>query len=75
MLDTQWQGPKRRAQGQREMAEERPSALSSLRPYLAAFGMGTALAEIDSGAGRQFDAAVVAACVEALRDKGMRLPE
>jgi len=41
-------------------------AMSSHRPYRAALGMSAALAEIREGAGSRYDAAVVAACEEAI---------
>lgn len=50
-------------------------AISSHRPYRPALGIEAALAEIERGSGKQFDAAVVAACVKVLREHGMKLPE
>ena len=45
-------------------------AMSSHRPYRAALGMEVALAEVREHAGVRFDAAVVAACVHLIEDKG-----
>lgn len=49
-------------------------AISSHRPYRPALGIECALAEIEKNSGLQYDPAVVAACIEVLRDHGMKLP-
>ncbi|MDD5390268.1 MAG: hypothetical protein PHD37_13035 [Gallionellaceae bacterium] len=49
--------------------------MSAHRPYRVGLGMDAAIAEIERGSGRQFDPAVVAACVKVVRENGMRLPE
>lgn len=48
-------------------------AIASHRPYRAALGVETALAEIESKRGIQFDADVVDAASRLIRDKGFRL--
>lgn len=50
-------------------------AMSSHRPYRAALGMETALAEIERGAGTLYDPLVVTTCTRLIRDLGGRLPE
>lgn len=50
-------------------------AMSAHRPYRVGLGMEAAIAEIEQGSGRQFDPAVVAACVKVVRENGMKLPE
>ena len=45
-------------------------AMSSHRPYRASRGTDAALAEIEEGAGRLYDADVVAACLVVLRERG-----
>ena len=50
-------------------------AMASHRPYRAALGVEVALAEIEQGSGRLYDAAAVAACVKVVRENDMRLPE
>lgn len=42
-------------------------AMSSHRPYRAALGLTEALAEIERGAGRTYDAPVVAACIDLVK--------
>ena len=49
-------------------------AMSSHRPYRAGLGIDKALAEIEAHAGRQYDAAVVAACLRMFRQNGYRMP-
>lgn len=49
-------------------------AMSSHRPYRAALGIGPALAEIERGAGRTYDADVSAAALRLFRDKGYVIP-
>jgi PAS domain S-box-containing protein/putative nucleotidyltransferase with HDIG domain len=50
-------------------------AMASDRPYRAGLGIEAALAEVESQAGRLFDAQVVAACLALFRDKGYRIPD
>lgn len=50
-------------------------AMSSHRPYRAGLGLDKAMAEIEAHAGRQYDAAVVAACLRMFRQNGYRMPE
>jgi HD-GYP domain-containing protein (c-di-GMP phosphodiesterase class II) len=45
-------------------------AMVSHRPYRAALGQDAALAEIEQGAGRLYDAAVCQACATVFRDRG-----
>ncbi len=45
-------------------------AMRSARPYRAAVGLDRALAEVEHGVGRLYDAAVVAACVALFRQEG-----
>ena len=45
-------------------------AIASFRPYRPALGVDVALAEIEGGRGRQFDGAVVDACIRQFRQKG-----
>ncbi len=49
-------------------------AMSSHRPYRPAIGIDAALAEIEQGRGRLYDATVVDACLRLFRDKGFSLP-
>lgn len=49
-------------------------AMSSHRPYRAALGIAPALAEIERGAGRIYDADVAAAALRLFRDKGFAIP-
>jgi HD-GYP domain-containing protein (c-di-GMP phosphodiesterase class II) len=49
-------------------------SMASHRPYRAALGIEAALAEVERGAGRLYDAAVAAACVRLFRDHGYTLP-
>lgn len=49
-------------------------AMSSHRPYRKALGVDAALAEIEEGAGRIYDAEVVRACVRLFRERGHSLP-
>jgi HD-GYP domain-containing protein (c-di-GMP phosphodiesterase class II) len=46
-------------------------AMTSLRPYRAPLTLGTALAEVDGGAGTQFDPGVVRAIRGAWSDRGL----
>jgi HD-GYP domain-containing protein (c-di-GMP phosphodiesterase class II) len=50
-------------------------AMASHRPYRAARGIEPALAEIEQGAGRIYDADVAKVALRLFRDKGYRLPE
>ncbi len=50
-------------------------AMSSHRPYRASLGIEAALAEIEQGSGRLYDAEAAAACLKWVRDNGMWLPE
>ena len=50
-------------------------AMSSHRPYRAALGMETAIAEIEAGQGSRYDPLVVDACIRVIRAGGMCLPE
>jgi PAS domain S-box-containing protein len=50
-------------------------AMSSHRPYRAALGIEPALAEIERGAGRSYDADVSAAALRLFRDKGYVIPD
>jgi HD-GYP domain-containing protein (c-di-GMP phosphodiesterase class II) len=45
-------------------------AIMAHRPYRPAIGLDAALAEIESGKGRLYDAAAVEACVDLFRNKG-----
>jgi len=47
-------------------------AMMSHRPYRPALGVEAALAEIERGAGQQYDTAVVNACVSIFRDQGFQ---
>ncbi|MEI6171524.1 MAG: HD domain-containing phosphohydrolase, partial [bacterium] len=47
-------------------------AMSSHRPYRAALGIETALAEVERGRGAQYDALVVDACLDLFRVEGFR---
>jgi PAS domain S-box-containing protein/putative nucleotidyltransferase with HDIG domain len=49
-------------------------AMSSHRPYRAGLGIEQALAEIEHGRGKTYDADVVEACVRLIREKGYKLP-
>ena len=49
-------------------------AMASDRPYRAGLGIEAALAEVESQAGRLFDAQVVAACLALFRRDGYRIP-
>ncbi len=46
------------------------SSMMAHRPYRPALGMEAALAEIEQGKGRIYDAAAVDACIALLRQKG-----
>ncbi len=50
-------------------------AMSSHRPYRAALGLEPALAEVRGGAGRLYDAEVVAACVAVFEEDGFTFKE
>ncbi len=50
-------------------------AMSSHRPYRPALGLEPALAEIDQGAGRLYDADVVAACTRVFGEEGFEFQE
>jgi PAS domain S-box-containing protein/putative nucleotidyltransferase with HDIG domain len=50
-------------------------AMSSHRPYRAGLGMETALKEISSHKGDQFDQAVVEACIRLFKEKGFTFSE
>jgi len=45
-------------------------AMTAFRPYRPGLGIEAALAEIERGAGQQYDSTVVAACLACFRDKG-----
>jgi putative two-component system response regulator len=49
-------------------------AMSSHRPYRPGIGIAAALAEIERGAGAQYDADAAAACLRLFREKGYTLP-
>lgn len=49
-------------------------AMSSHRPYRPSMGIEAALAEIERGAGAQYDAEVSAVCLRLFREKGYTLP-
>lgn len=49
-------------------------AMTSHRPYRPGLGIEAALNEINRGAGNQYDADVVDACIQLFRDKGYSLP-
>jgi KaiC/GvpD/RAD55 family RecA-like ATPase len=49
-------------------------AMSSHRPYRAALGVHSALAEIERGRGTLYDPAVVDACLTLFREKRYRIP-
>jgi PAS domain S-box-containing protein len=49
-------------------------AMSSHRPYRPGIGIEAALAEIERGAGAQYDADAAAACLRLFREKGYTLP-
>ncbi len=50
-------------------------AMMSHRPYRAALGLDTALAEIENGKGRLFDPAAVDACVALFRQRGFNFQD
>ncbi len=50
-------------------------AMSSRRPYREGLGLDKALAEIERGRGRLYDAMVVDACLKLFKEKGYKLPE
>ena len=50
-------------------------AMSSHRPYRATLGIEAALAEIEQGRGRLYDAQVVDVCLKLFRDKGYKIHE
>lgn len=50
-------------------------AMASHRPYRPSLGMEKALEEIERGAGRIYDASVVAACIDLFREDGFILEE
>lgn len=50
-------------------------AMSSHRPYRAALGIDTALAEIERGAGTLYDADVARACIALFREQGFELSQ
>jgi len=50
-------------------------AMSSHRPYRAGFGIEKALAEIEQGRGRLYDATVVDSCLKLFKEEGYKLPE
>ena len=49
-------------------------AMASHRPYRRALGIDAALAEIESGRGKRYDANCVDACLKLFRELGHRLP-
>jgi PAS domain S-box-containing protein len=49
-------------------------AIAAHRPYRSAQGLDAALAEIDAGKGRLYDAAAVEACIDLFRNKGFVFP-
>jgi HD-GYP domain-containing protein (c-di-GMP phosphodiesterase class II) len=49
-------------------------AMSAHRPYRPGLGIETALAEIERGCGKIYDAEVAAACLSLFRNKGYQLP-
>jgi HD-GYP domain-containing protein (c-di-GMP phosphodiesterase class II) len=49
-------------------------AMASHRPYRAALGIAAALEEVEHGAGKRYDAAVVRACLRLFRAKNFLLP-
>ena len=50
------------------------SAMLEHRPYRPSVGMDGSLAEVERGAGHQYDLRVVQACLSLFRDQGFRLP-
>jgi response regulator RpfG family c-di-GMP phosphodiesterase len=50
-------------------------SMASHRPYRPSLGLDAALAEIERGAGRQFDAAAVGACQRLFREQGFALAD
>ena len=50
-------------------------AMASHRPYRASLGTAPALAEIERGAGRAYDADVAACALRMFRDEGFRIPD
>jgi PAS domain S-box-containing protein len=50
-------------------------SMTSHRPYRAALGPALALAEIEAGRGRLYDAAVVDACLRLFRERAYSLPD
>jgi PAS domain S-box-containing protein/putative nucleotidyltransferase with HDIG domain len=50
-------------------------AMISHRPHRAAHSVDTAMAELEDGAGRRYDAEVCAACIRLFREKGLTLSE
>lgn len=49
-------------------------AMASHRPYRPGHGIERALAEIEQGSGRTYDAAVAGACLRLYREKGVTIP-
>lgn len=50
-------------------------SMASHRPYRAALGIEAALAEIEHGLGRLYDAAAGVACLRLFRQRGYRIPD
>lgn len=49
-------------------------AMTTHRPYRPSVGIAAALAEIERGKGSCYDLAVVEACIEVVKENGMKLP-
>ncbi|WP_230371370.1 HD-GYP domain-containing protein [Paludibacterium denitrificans] len=50
-------------------------SMAAHRPYRAALGLNTALAEIEQGKGRLYDTEVAEAALRLVREKGYQLPQ
>jgi PAS domain S-box-containing protein len=50
-------------------------SMASHRPYRAAIGIEPALAEIEDGLGKRYDAGAAAACLRMFRERGYRIPD
>jgi putative two-component system response regulator len=50
-------------------------AMISHRPYRAALPLDSAMAELEGGAGRRYDAAACAACIKLFREDGLTISD
>jgi HD-GYP domain-containing protein (c-di-GMP phosphodiesterase class II) len=50
-------------------------SMASHRPYRAAIGIEPALAEIEGGMGKRYDAAAGAACLRIFRERDYKIPD